>query len=275
MIALVLAFAYTTEARTNQWVSPWEMELIEPYGDCTQLCGNWSALFLSNGGCTSDSKVTGDTLRFCPDKEAVEAWTVDNEENYVAMHQRADELLMSERQILELMVLERTMKLSVHPWQQFQFQKVVSLVERRRKQASSSTMRCVGKAPLIGKMTKNFGDERPQKVILEFELNNGEKVISHFQMKYASNTIRGGTAAGNAKTRKKLPDCVTVVFTKSTDQHINALNFLSQGKETRLQGDDINDSTVLVAPSGKCLGDIRMRYDEFVNRLCFRFNSDE
>lgn len=276
MIALAWVFAYATEARTIQWVSPWEMELIEPYGDCAQLCGNLSALYLSDTGCKSnDIAVTGDLVRFCPDNEVIEAWTVENEEAYVAMYHRGEELLMPERKILERMDVERTMKLSVHPWQRFQFQEVRSLVERRRNQASSVNMRCAGKSPRIGTKKTHYVGDKPQKVAIEFELNNGEQVISHFEMKYPSGKFKGGTPDLSSAVKKRLPECVTLVFVKSTDENINGINFLSQGRETRLLGSDINESDIYVAPRGKCLGDMRMRYDQFVNRLCFRFNADE
>jgi len=250
------------------------MELIEVNDDCEQLCGNWSALYISDTGCMSDDTVTGDNLRFCPDKEKIEAWTMDNEEIYAAMYQRVHELLTSELNIFERMAFERMMKLSVHPWQKFQFNEVSSLVERRRKQGSSKFMRCIGKAPRIGKMATYYRGERPQGVGLEFQQSNGEKFLSYFEMKYPSGKIRGGTKGLATARKKKLPACTTVVFGKTDRDHVNAINFLSQGKETRLLGEDINESIIIVAPRGKCLGDMRMRSDEFVNRLCFQFNAE-
>jgi len=252
------------------------MELIEPYGHCEQVCGNLSALYLSETGCKGNDIVeTGEVLRFCPDKEAIEAWTVDNEEAYVAMYHRGDKLLMPERKIFERMDVERTMKISVHPWQKFEFKEVSSLLERRRKQASSTTMRCAGNLPRVGDKKRHYDGDKPTKVGVEFQMNNGENVLSYFEMKYPSGTMRGGTSGVSTLTKKGLDDCITVVFVKSDDEYINGLNFLSQGKETRLLGSDINDSDVLVAPSGKCLGDMRMRVGDFVNRICFRFNGEE
>lgn len=219
--------------------------------------------------------VTEDTPKFCPDMEQVEAWTVDDEESYVALHHRADDMLTSELEIFERMSFERMMKLSVHPWQKFQVEKVRSLMERRRKQASATSMRCMGMGPNIGKRTKLFNEGNPKKVSLQFQEENGEKIISYFELKTSSGKMKGGTPDVGTSKKKKLPDCTTVVLGREDGEHINALNFISQGKETRLMGDDINDSVVLVAPRGKCLGDMRMRYDEFVNRLCFKFNIDE
>merc|ERR1711922_79720 len=146
---------------------------------------------------------------------------------------------------------ERMMKLSVHPWQKFQVEKVRSLMERRRKQASAKSMRCMGMGPSIGKRTKLYNEGNPKKVSLQFQEENGEKIISYFELKTSSGNMKGGTPDVGTSKKKKLPDCTTVVL----------------GRE---DGEHINDSVVLVAPRGKCLGDMRMRYDEFVNRLCFR-----
>jgi len=276
----VLAFANgkkparTLPASTTPWVSPWEMELIEVDDGCPQLCGNLTALYLSDSGCTGgDKKGTGEKLRFCPDIESVDVWTVENEEDYETMYLLRDELLLPERKIFKRKTLERTLKLSVHPWQKFRIRDVRQLLEKRRIQASSTTMRCVG--PKTGGRNKHYGDERPEKISLQFQLNNGERVISHIDMKYPTGLLIGGDFDDDATTlKKKLPDCVTVVFVTSDEEHINGINFLSQGKETRLLGDDINESFVFVAPSGYCLGDMRIRYDEFINRICFRFNSE-
>jgi len=275
MLALAWAVAHTAIARTTEWVSPWDLELVQLYDDCAELCGNWTALYHSDTGCKGDDMVTEDTPKFCPDMEQVEAWTVDDEATYVALHHRADDMLDSELDIFERMSFERMMKLSVHPWQKFQVEKVRSLMERRRKQASATSMRCMGMGPNIGKRTKLFNEGNPKKVSLQFQEENGEKIISYFELKTSSGKMKGGTPDVGTSKKKKLPDCTTVVLGREDGEHINALNFISQGKETRLMGDDINDSVVLVAPRGKCLGDMRMRYDEFVNRLCFKFNIDE
>jgi len=217
---------------------------------------------------------TGEILRFCPDRETVDVWTVENEEDYAAMYLLRDELLLPERKIFERMTLERTLKLSVHPWQKFRIQEVQQLLEKRRIQGSSTTMRCVG--PKTGERSKHYSaGVRPQKVGIQFQLNNGESVISHMEIKYSPGLLEGGDKDDEATTQKKsLPDCVTVVFVKSDEEHINGINFMSQGKETKLLGEDIDESFLFVAPSGYCLGDMRMRYDEFVNRICFRFNSE-
>jgi len=250
------------------------MKLIEVDDGCTQSCGNWTALYHSGNGCKGgDMAATGEMLRFCPNRESVDVWTVENEEDYAAMYLLRDELLLPERKIFERMTLERTLKLSVHPWQKFRIREVRQLLEKRRIQGRSTTMRCVG--PKTGGRSKHYSAERPEKVSLQFQLNNGESVISHMEMKYPNGLVVGGNLDDEAtRSKRKLPDCVTVVFVKSDEEHINAINFLSQGKETGLLGDDINESFVFVAPSGYCLGDMRMRYDEFVNRICFRFNSE-
>lgn len=276
MIAFALAFAYATKARTTELVSPWEMELIEPYGDCAQLCGNWTALYLSDTYCKGVDMVTRDTLRFCPDKEEVEAWTFDDEQMYEAMYYRADELLMPELKIFERMTLERTMKLSVHPWQKFQLKEVQALVERRRKQGSATGNKCAGQAlGLKRDKSQYMRAERPEKVAVEFQEVDGETVISYFEMRYPTGRMRGGTKDLATASKKKLPECTTIVFLKIGNDYINAIKFLSHGKESKFLGDDINYSVIIVAPQGKCLGDMKMRSEEFVHRICFKFNVDE
>jgi len=276
MIAFSWAFAHAVNARTTEWVSPWDVQLIEPSEDCAQLCGNWSALYLSDTGCKGDDMVARNSLRFCPDKDEVEAWTVDNEEIYVTMYHRADELLTPELEIFERLAFERMMKLSVHPWQKFQYKDVHALVERRRKQGSSKFFRCIGNRPRIGTKNRHYGGARPLKVGLELQEVDGETIISRFEAKYQVGNINGGDENDLAKSKKKkLPACTTVVFGKTDSKYVNAINFLTQGRETRLMGEDINESIIIVAPRGKCLGDMRMRSDEFVNRLCFKFNADE
>jgi len=201
---------------------------------------------------------------------------VDDEENFVAMYHRADELLKSETEIFQHMVFERIMKLSVHPWQKFQFKEVRTLIERRRKQGSAKGVRCMGGARKIGDISRRYKDGSPSKVSLLFQDKNGESFISYLEMKYTTGKLKGGTPDVGTSIKKKLPTCTTVVFGKTDNQqHINALQFLSQGKNTPFMGDDVNDSLIFVAPRGKCLGDIRMRYEDFVNRICFRFNEDE
>jgi len=275
MFALALIFASATKARTAEWVSPWAMEVIEPYSDCAQLCGNWSALYLTDKGCKGNDMVIGDNQQFCPNMDEVEAWTVDDEKIYTNMYHRADELSIGELEILERMSFERMMKLSVHPWQKFQFKEIRSLMERRRKQASSTSFRCIGSGPGVNERSKHYLGERPTKVTLEFKDEDGEDIISYFEMKYPSGKMYGGGEDDGTVKKKKVPACTTIVFGKTDNVHVNALNFLSQGKETKLMGEDINESVILVAPSGYCLGDMRMRHGDLVDRLCFRFNSEE
>jgi len=274
MMLSAFIWAFADGSKPTPWVSPWEMKLIEVDDGCTQSCGNWSALYLSDSGCKGGGKAArGEKLRFCPNIESVDVWTVENEEDYEAMYLLRDELLHPERKIFNRKTLERKLKLSVHPWQKFRVRDVRQLLEKRRIQGRSTTMRCVG--PQSGGRSKHYSADRPIKFSLQFQVNNGERVISHIDMKYPTGLVVGGDLDdGVTTTKRKLPDCVTVVFVKSDKEHINGINFLSQGRETGLVGDDINESFVFVAPSGYCLGDMRIRYDEFINRICFRFNSE-
>jgi len=289
LTALVVDLAYATE--DSQFVNlPWGMSLIKVDSDCPQLCGNWSALFLSESGCKGTDMlllddgdtfagkevVVGETLRFCPDKDVVEVWTLEQESIYVAMHLRKDALLKPEREMFRRMTYEREMKLSVHPWQMFSAQEINELRQTRRLKGSETKFKCRGLKE--GTKRKKAKGEKPSKVTTEFE--NG--VLNFLKLKYpqGNGIVKTGTLIASAdatEDTQRLPDCVQVVFLQSNGRQgqINSLQFLSQGKETRFFGTDENDSYVFIAPSGKCLADTKLRGDAIVNRFCMKFNGSE
>jgi len=255
-------------ASTSPFVLPWEIKVIEADGHCPQLCGNWSALYLSDNGCKgADTVVAGDTLRFCPDKEAVEAWTVEKEEDYATMYLSRDGLLIPERRTFERMTFEREMKLSVHPWQKFPTQEIRDLMERRRIQGKSSKFRCVGHQS--GETQKHTGGTRPEKIAVQYGT-----VIDNLEIYYPTQSIEVGTDGGD-ELKRKLPDCVSVVFLKSDGVNINGIELMSGDKSTKLLGTDESESYLIVAPSGTCLGDMKIRGDDVVNRICVKFNASE
>merc|ERR1719334_296035 len=257
IMMLLIAFSWAL-AISETLDLPWEMSLIRGDSDCPQLCGNWSALFLSDNGCKGRDKVllddkdtvggtevvVGETIRFCPDEEVVQAWSVEKELVYIAMYLRRDGLLKTESDIFRRMTYEREMKLSVHPWQKFSAEELNSILERRRIKGSSSTMRCRGEK--TGTRAKWQKNEKPSKVATQFD--DGSEEI------------------------QRLPDCVQVVFMKFDGTRINGIQFLSQGQETRFFGVDESESFIYIAPSGRCLADTRIRGDDLVDRLCIRFN---
>jgi len=278
---LLIAFSWAL-ASSETLDLPWDMSLIRGDSDCPQLCGNWSALFLSDNGCKGrdmvllDDKdtvggtevVVGETVRFCPDKEVVQAWSVEKELVYIAMYLRRDGLLKTESDIFRRMTYEREMKLSVHPWQKFSAEELNGILERRRIKGSSIRMKCLGEK--TGTRHKWFNNEKPYKVATQF---NDADMLNHIELKYPSGNMKVGTLA-NVGTYKKqgLPDCVQVVFMKFDGTRINGIQFLSQGQETRFFGVDENESFIYIAPSGRCLADTRIRGDELIDRLCIRFN---
>merc|ERR1719249_170132 len=80
----------------------------------------------------------------------------------------------------------------------------------------------------------------------------------------------GGNGGGYSYTY--LPSCTTIVLIKSGSL-VDALQFLSQGYETRYYGGSGGGTYVLVAPRGRCLGDIKMKTGSLVDRICLRFNA--
>jgi len=282
--ALACAFEESKSlvASTNAFVLPWEIKAIEADGDCPQLCGNWSALYLSDNGCKGGNMallndgetgrrkivVTGGTLRFCPDKESVEAWTIEKEEDYAAMYLSRDELLEQELMTFERITLERKIKLSVHPWKKFPTQEIRDLMERRRIKGKSGKFTCVGSQS--GDTERHNEGTRPEKIAVQYGT-----VIDHLEIYYPSQSIQVGTEDGGDTYKKKLPDCVSVVLLKSDGDSISGIELFSHDKTTKLLGKDEEDSYLIVAPSGKCLGDMKIRGDDVVNRICMKFNVDE
>lgn len=282
--ALVWALAYASED-SQSLTLPWEMKLLNADVDCPQLCGNWSALYLSDNGCkgasmellterdTDGAEVdVGKTLRFCPDKDAVEAWTLEKEVIYAAMHRRRNGLLKPEREIFKRMTTEREMKLSVHPWQKFPTQEIGQVLERRRIKANPTRFMCQGEKSGTKHVYRK--SEKPEKVFLKFDTYESQTVMRYIEMKYPTGHITVGSESDLPVLHHSLPDCVQVVFLKTDGTYMNGLQFLSQGKETKFFGSDENDAYIYIAPSGKCLGDMRIRGDEIIERICFKFNAD-
>jgi len=281
--ALIVALAYATEG-SQSFTLPWGMSLIEIDGDCPKLCGNWSALFLSESGCKGTDMLLLDdedalagkevvvegTLRFCPDKEAVEVWTLEQESAYVAMQLRKDALLKPEREMFRRMTYEREMKLSVHPWQMFSAQRINELRATRRIKGLATELRCRGEK--AGEKHRYKKDEKPLKVTTQFN----DDMLNYVKLKYPSGSIAVGLLDDDRDSvTKPLPDCVQVVFLQSDGNRgdINSIQFLSQGEETKFFGIDESDSQVFIAPSGQCLADTKIRGDDLVHRICLKFNA--
>jgi len=116
--------------------------------------------------------------------------------------------------------------------------------------------------------------ERPEKVFLKFDTYEDETVMRYIEMKYPTGKIEVGSESDLSVVHHSLPECVQVVFLKTDGTYMNGLQFISQGQETKFFGADEADSHIYIAPSGKCLGDMRIRGDEIIERICFKFNAD-
>jgi len=269
--ALVWAFASAYEYSESQspYIAPWEIKRIEEDDDCPRVCGNWSALYLSGHGCVDGEMVATEDLRFCPDREAVEAWTVENEENFETLYMLTDGMPASEREVFERMTFERKMKLSVHPWAKFLTQEILDMVETRRIRGKEDKFKCVG--PKVNGRVKHYRGVKPEKVFVR----HGD-YIKLLEVYYPDGQLTlGGEDSVYDEKKQKLSDCVEVVFMKHDGSNLIGLQFLGRDKETKFFGADEASSYVIVAPSGTCLGDMRMRGDDVVQRLCVKFNGED
>jgi len=269
--SLLLWALACVSGESQTMLTPWEIQAIEVDLDCPQLCGNWSALFLSDSGCKEMS--VGNALRFCPDEEAVEAWSIENEREYAAMYLLRDELLTSEREIFERMSVERKLKLSVHPWQKFPTMESLHLLERRRTQGSDTSYKCVGNRNYEIVQVK-YGT-KPSKIAVQYQ-PDGERMLNYVSVRYGDERIDVGHWDNNSdRFASTMPDCVQYAFVKSDGESITGLRFYSYEKHTIMFGWDEDDSTILVAPAGKCLGDIKMAGEAKLEMICMKFNADE
>eukprot|EP00495_Collosphaeridae_sp_1-RS-2012_P004798 TRINITY_DN40_c0_g2_i7.p1 TRINITY_DN40_c0_g2~~TRINITY_DN40_c0_g2_i7.p1 ORF type:complete len:266 (+),score=26.59 TRINITY_DN40_c0_g2_i7:116-799(+) len=212
----------------------------------------------------------GNTLRFCPDKEAVEAWSIENERVYAAMYLLRDELMTTEREIFERMSVERKLKLSVHPWHKFPTLESLHLLERRRKQGSAATYKCVGTRIDEVVQAKKMG--KPTKFAVQL-MHNGEQMLNYASVKYGDTKIDVGHWDNHSTMiASKLPACVQYVFVKSYGDSITGVQFYSHKNHSRMFGWDMGESIILVAPEGKCLGDMKLIGEDKLSKICLKFN---
>lgn len=258
--------ANSLSAPLSELVHPWEI-LQREVDDCTIFCREWTTpYFSSERGCVGDDESTerGDIL-FCPDKAAIEAWTVDQELEFEAIYSRSERLDKSELEMFRLLMLERKSLLSILPMQMLRGSPEVSQ-GRRRVQGSHSSYTCFGGNG--GNWVSYTQGKRPRRL----EVRSGS-LIDRLVITYSDGRVLAGGGSGGGLRYHNMPSCTTIVLVKSGSV-IDSIQFLSQGYETDRYGGHGGGTAVLVAPAGKCLGDIKLKAGSMVDRICLRFNGN-
>lgn len=203
--------------------------------------------------------------KFCPDKAAIQAWTVEEELEFEALYSYSQTLEESELQSFQDMTVEREMKLAVHPWQMTLQNQIHDPQDRRRIQGSAYSYRCFG---------GNGGGwrwyERGVRPTM-LRVRSGS-LIDRLEFTFSNNRVLSGGGYGGGFSYTRLPSCTTIVLIKSGSL-VDAIQFLSQGYETRYYGGSGGGTYVVVAPRGRCLGDIKMKTGSLVDRICLKFNA--
>jgi len=259
---------------TTPFVQPWNIPAIEVSDDCTRLCEDLAALYLSfDDGCVGFNETELDAYgnsplvdsRFCPDKAVIRAWRVEEEMEFEALYWRSQMLEESEQEIFHEMVFEREMKLAVHPWQMLLQNKIYDTQDRRRIQGSTYNYRCFGGSG--GSWRWNERRVKPVRVRVQ-----SGSLIDRLEFTYRDGRVLSGGGTGGRRYHTNLPSCTTIVLVKSGSL-IDAIQFLSQGSETSYYGGHGGGTYVVVAPQGRCLGDIKMKTGSLVDRICLKFNA--
>jgi len=277
---IVLSFATkegtkSATALATQFVKPWNIPSIKVANDCTSLCQDWTAPYFSfDKGCIGlgGTNLSGDgdavevaDAKFCPDKTAIQAWTVEEELEFEAMYQQSETLEESELQRFQELVVEREMKIAVHPWQMILQNQIHDPQDRRRIQGSAYSYSCFGGGGGGWRWYEN--GVRPTKL----RVRSG-RLIDRLEFTFANNQVLSGGGWGGGYSYTSLPSCTTIVFIRSGSL-VDGIQFLSQGYETQYYGGSGGGTYVVVAPKGKCLGDIKMKTGSLVDRICLKFNA--
>jgi len=246
--------------------------LMQPDVNCQQLCTDWSALYFSSEyGCTGN--VVDGNVSFCPDTEAVETWTVQQELEYEGMHPHREELEVFDLEVFDRLTLEREIKLSVHPWKNLPVTGYHVPDDRRRfsgtasyRYGSISSFTCFG-THSGWYQSGSHGSGRPTSLYVRYGIYIDALTFYYPRGRY----VRGGGHGGRGE-HVTMPRCTNVVLVKS-GALIDAVFFIGNGRATRYYGGIGGYPHIVMAPAGRCLGDIQIRYGRFINQICLKFNA--
>jgi len=253
-------------APISAFVQPWEIPQRQ-VDNCTTFCSDWTTLYsASDDGCVGDdeSAVSEDIL-FCPDKAAIMAWTVDQELEFEAIYSRSEKLDVSEIEMFQLLVLERENKLSVLPMQMLHGSPEVPQ-ERRRVKGSQYSYSCFGGNG--GQWVWYEKGKRPTRLAVR-----SGSLIDRLEITYSDGSVLRGGGYGGGLRYHNMPSCTNIVLIKS-GALIDSIQFLTQGYETDRYGGNGGGTYVLVAPAGRCLGDIKFKVGSLVDKICLKFNGN-
>jgi len=248
------------------FVQPWEISQLK-VDDCTTFCREWTTpYFSSDRGCVGNDELTGrGDILFCPDKAAIKAWTVDQEREFEALYSRSERLDKSELEMFQLLMLEREKRLSILPMQMIRGSPEVSQ-GRRRVQGSHSSYTCFGGTG--GHWEWYDQGKRPTRLAVR---SGG--LIDRLEITYSDGSVLAGGGSGGRIDYHDMPSCTTIVLVKSGSV-IDSIQFLSQGYETDRYGGNGGDTDVVIAPAGRCLGDMKLKVGGLVDRICLKFNGN-
>jgi len=264
-------------APVTRFLPPWDFSQLEVADNCTILCGEWSALYLSvDDGCVGrdhaglDKGVDAaaiEKVRFCPDTKVIQPWKVEEELEFEAAYMISEELEQSERDVLNEMAAEREMKLSVHPWHMLLLEEIDVPQDRRRSiktmYGSTSSWSCFGGNG--GGWRQHLGS-RPTHLTVR---HGG--FIDRLEFSFANGGMFGGGGFGGGVSSVSLPNCIYYIEIRA-GRYVDGLKFLGDTGMTPYYGGQGGGLYALLAPSGKCLGDIKMKTGGFVDQICFKFN---
>jgi len=217
-------------------------------------------------------------VSFCPDKTVIKTWTVEEELEFEAVYLNLEELEQSELDVFYDLALEREMKLSVHRWSML-LQEEINIPQDRRRttevDGSSTDWSCFGGN---GGAWTQFRGGRPMYLICRhgsyinrfefaFEFTGS---LGMFDL-WRNNWLKGGGFGGSTESSTSLPDCINFIIIRA-GSYVDGIRFFGDSDYTPYLGGRGGAEYNLFAPSGKCLGDIKMRTGSLVDKICFKFN---
>jgi len=263
-------------APVTRFLPPWDFPLLEVADNCTILCGEWSALYLSvDDDCVGrdDARLDNgvdaaaiEKVRFCPNSNVIQPWKVEEELEFEAAYMVSEEFEQSELDVFNEMAAEREMKLSVHPWHMLLQEEIDVPQDRRRVttlMGSTSSFRCFGGNG--GGWRQHLGS-RPTRLTVR---HGG--FIDRLEFTFANGGMFGGGGRGGGVSSVSLSNCIHYIYIRAGN-YVDGLQFLGEKGMTPYYGGRGGGEYSVLAPSGKCLGDIKMKTGGFVDQICFKFN---
>jgi len=116
---------------------------------------------------------------------------------------------------------------------------------------------------------------KPTKFAVQLKAT-GEQMLSYASVRYGDAKIDVGHWDNDSTMHASpLPSCVQFAFVKSDGDSITGIRFYSREQHSRMFGWDTGASVIIVAPVGKCLGDMKLLGEEKLSKICMKFNVDE